>query len=1154
MRPVAAPAVEASAAPAASAASAQAQLAVGARVQLVRPDGDGFESTGNAALLLAMAALEGPVERRRVAALLWPDSPESQARNNLRTLVHRLNLRFGAELLVGTDRVGIDVTRVTLAFQGPDALVAALASGGPQACALLAQAGIEADKCEALSEWLEAARQRLRRQQLADLADALAAELTQGNTVLAIALARACVQLDPLSEQAHRQLMDTLARCGDRAAALAAYEDCKALLRRELGVLPDTLTRSVQLRILQDEASNEPALAAFAATASGAAAGVGLTTLGGAARYPLVEREAVLAEVLAALAQGQHVALQGEAGVGKTRLLRQLADDGQLPPSQVEQVSVRPGARNEPYAALAQVLQELQPRRSPRIGVPEQVELARLAPLAFPGVLASQAGLSAPRLHAALRHWISRLADAGVQRLVLDDMHYADAASQAAFAALLVPAGDAARAPLSLLLAHRTDEIDPALTEALVAAQVRRQARSVTLPRLSLQGVTALLDAMHAQHSHAQATRLLQRTGGNPLFVIELAEHARDQAEQVGAGANLDALLRSRLALCSAAAQQLAAVGAVAEADFSVELAAAVTGQPPLALMPAWSELQHRGIFADSGLAHDLIRDAVMGAMPAAIGRTLHRQVATHLESLGLKGARVLRHWLAGEDHDQALLHAVHELHARSTAGLSTLQSELGLLDRLERVSDAVLLRNLWVTAEVHSGLYQDYMPIEIWQRLKALLMRVERCPGSGASAAWLAFERSRQLFAVEKSSKAAYDVLSRAVEAEPAEPAEGAARAYLENQLAYYAYHLGRSMLEHGRRSTAALAELPDEPRLRRLRVATDTLKAAYTSPVDSIRAEARNMRQARQRSDLAVAFEARGQIARLHATVGNYATAHRHFEFIARTLIAEAPEQDPYASRVVCGFAAFNCGRFNAALQHFALTQDPGFTPQRPLFLALLHLRLGDVAQSLEHARRIELGELQRQFTSQFMHAVLQAELDRQRGEDPLPALRRSRAGMEQLGIGGAHLGLLSWEISLRAKPAAERIPEGDALLSALRAQGSGGSRVVRTVLELAEARAEVGDPGSLGLAMEAAQLLRRGCTAFTLYVPDGLVRCARLVAPTDPAQAAALMHVAQRWVRQALPHVPEFARASFANDVPVNRLLLADDPAVAFRKGGS
>ncbi len=1145
---------------AAVAAQASAQIALGARVRLTRADGSAFESTGKAALLLAMAGLEGPFERRRAALMLWPQSPEQQARNNLRTLVHRLNQRFGGELLVGSEHLAVEPSQAHVATLDAAALLAALAAGSARRCELLSDAGVEADASDELRAWLDSARQRLRRLQLSALNEALAAALgdanttrgdtAQSNPTQAIALARACVQLEPLSEQAHRQLMDTLVRCGDRAAALMAYEDCKHRLRQELGVMPDVQTRTVHLRILQDQTFvdsmghvPDPALVPPSAAVTLAS---GLTPLGGAARYPLIEREAVLAEVLAALAQGQHVALQGEAGVGKTRLLRQLADDGQLAHSQFEQVSIRPGARNEPYAALAQLLQELQTRRAPRIGVPEQVELARLAPLAFPGVRASQASLSAPRLHAALRHWISRLADTGVQRLVLDDVHYADAASQAAFAALLVAADDAAQAPPTLLLAHRTDEIDPALADALVAAQVRRQARCIALARLSLLGIAALLEAMHAEHSQAQAARLLQRTGGNPLFVIELAEHARDQAEQVGAGANLDALLRSRLALCSAAAQQLAAVAAVAEADFSVELAAAVTGQPPLALMPAWSELQHRGLFAESGLAHDLIRDAVMGAMPTAIRRTLHRQVAGHLEALGLKGARILRHWLAGEDPDHALPHAVHELHANSAAGLPTMHMELALLGLLERVSDAVLLGNLWVTAEVHGDAHRNFVPIEIWQRLKGLVVRVERCAASGSSAVWLAFERSRQLFQVDKSLQAAYETLRSAVEGEPA---QGVARAYSENQLAFYAYHLGRGMHEHGRRSTAALAELPDDLPLRRLRMVVESVKPIYMSPVESIRAEARSMRHARRRGDLAAAFEARAQIARLYATVGYHATAHRHFEFFARTLVANARDQDPYPSRVVSGIAAFNCGRFNAALQHITLTQDSGFIPERPLFLALLQLRLGDVAQALAHARCIEPGELQSQFTSHFLHAVLQAELEQQRGQDPLPALRQSWADMQRSGIGGAFLGVMAWEISLRAKPATERIPEGEALLSALKAQGSNGLRVVRTLLELAEAKAEVGDPASLGLALEAARLLRRGCTSFTLYLPDGLVRCARLLAATDPSEAASLMHVAQRWVRQALPHVPDFARESFAA-VPINRLLLADDPAAAVR----
>ena len=182
----------------------EAQITLGARVQAARPDGSGFESTGKAALLLAMAALEGPVERRRVALLLWPQSPESQARNNLRTLVHRVNQRFGGELLVGAQRVGFDPTQATVLLPDTEALLAALGAGGPQACELLAQAGVEGDLSEGLREWLDAARQRLRRQQLAGLSEALGVAMSSArDQARATALARACVQLEPLSEHWH---------------------------------------------------------------------------------------------------------------------------------------------------------------------------------------------------------------------------------------------------------------------------------------------------------------------------------------------------------------------------------------------------------------------------------------------------------------------------------------------------------------------------------------------------------------------------------------------------------------------------------------------------------------------------------------------------------------------------------------------------------------------------------------------------------------------------------------------------------------------------------------------------------------------------------------------------------------------------------------
>ncbi len=1128
-------------------ASVNAQVLLGARVQLTRADGDSFEARGKSAVVLTMAALEGSAQRRRMALLLWPDSPEQQARNNLRTLVHRLNQRFGAELLAGTELLTIDPALAQVALPGTQALLAALAAGSAQRCELLADAGVEADMSDALKEWLDAASQRVRRQQLSELTEALAGALARADAAPAIAMARACVLLEPLSEQAHRQLMDTLVRCGDRSAALVAYEGCKTRLRQALGVMPDLQTRAVHLRILQDQAFDgsmghaaDPVPAHAAAPAAMTA---GLTPLGGAARYPMVEREAVLAEVQAALAQGQHVALQGEAGVGKTRLLRQLAE--QIERSGVEQVVIQPGARNEPYGALAQVLQDVQPRRAALIGVPEQVELARLAPLAFPDVQASQASVSAPRLHAALRHWAGRLREAGVQRLVLDDVHYADAASQAAFAALLAPPDSAAQAPPTLLLAHRTDEIDAALAEALVAAQVRRQACCVALPRLSLQGVAALLEAMHAEHSQAQAARLLQRTGGNPLFVIELAEHGREQAEQAGAGANLGALLRSRLAACSNAAQQLAAVAAVAVADFSVELAAVVTGQPPLALMPAWKELQQRGLFADNGLAHDLIRDAVLGTLPTPISRTLHRQVASHLEALGLKGARVLGHWLAADDFDHALPHAVRQLHATSAAGLNTLSLETELLGLIGRVSDAVLLDNLWLTAEL-----QEITVHADWSAVASLVGRVERTPNAEAAAGWLAFERARLLCNRDSQMAKSYAQLS---EAAGRMSEQGVGRVRVELQLSDWAYQLNAQWAyPHVMRAKAAVSGLPAAPEHRRLRLSLEQMATFCLGNIESLRSKKAEIRVARRRQDLAAVAVASNELASWCVGKGLLRTACRLFRIDSQAVLSHAALQEMEVTHFELAVVALSSGRFNAALHFLDFPLTDVTVEIRQIVRTFVWLRLGQWARVRAEAEGIDPQMLDRQPHALPAYAVARSDIDLHAGVDPLPALREVVVRARQLGVGGINEQLLAWQVTLRASAPEERMAIGADLIAHYRSEHADARRLPLTLLEVAEAHAQAGSAGCRALALEAARQLRRGRTVVVLYLPEALVRCARLLEASDPSEAASLMHVAQRWVRQALEHVPPDARASFVADVPVNRLLLAGDQAVAVSKG--
>ncbi len=1106
-----------------------AAVFVGARVQVLPHEAAGFDATGKAALLLALAALEGPAERRRAALLLWPDSPQRQARNNLRTLVHRLNQRCGVELLLGTEQLSFDPRRTQVVTQDTDTLLATLSAGGAAACELLAQADVDGAGSEALGAWLDAARQRWRRQQLAALSEALRAALAADEGSRAIALARACVQLEPLSEHGHRQLMDTLARCGDRAAALAAYEDCRQLLRQHLGVLPDEQTRTVHLRILQGQA--QPAAAPRQSMAAG------LSPLGGAARFPLVEREAVLAEARSALAKGQHVALQGEAGVGKTRLLRHLVEQGEA-----EQVAIRPGARDEPYAALTQWLQEVQPRRAPRIGQPERAELARLAPHAFPGAQPSQASLSPMLLHEALRHWTQQLHAAGVRCLVLDDLHLADAASQAALGALLMrPEGDAPPAP-PLLLAHRSGEIGGPLAEALVAAQVHGQASCIALQRLSLQGVQQLLESMQATQARALAPQLLQRTGGNPLFVIEMALHALENAETVPtASGSVDALLRSRLASCSLAAQQLASVAAVAASDFSVELAAAVTGQAPLALTPAWSELQQRGLFADHGLAHDLVREAALGVLPQPILRSLQAQVAAQLEVQGQEGARVLRYWLAAGNFDRALPHAMHQLYSTSAAGLSTGQLEVELLGLLERLSDPVLLANLWLSTEIQGRIQADHLPASVWPRMEALVARVGQLAGGDPGvAAWIGYETARVQYNRGRVSKRAYDFLLPLAQAMSP---TGPERARVELFLGLMAHNLNGRRAEHAERAKEAVRDLPRTIRNARLLNYVETVCALGSSLQDLVRDAAAGLRLARRTGDVATAMRTRRRIALALASGGRHRAADRHF-VVALQQAGVGTPLDTTSEPVVEGMMALSNGRFSVATDCFLRLQNAERASVRDLFLALVALRLGQWNQARSRFGAVRAEHLRHQFLTLHLHAVLGSELDRIEGRDALPSLREALAAMAERGMQGAIRLTMEWELTQRTAPAPERLQAGEALIAALKATPS-NPRLPPLLLEVAEVHAQLGNPAGLALAREAARALRRGNTTMTLYLPEGLVRCAALLQDSDPAEAATLLHVARRWVQRALQHVPDEARTGFLTQIPVNRLLL-DGPA--------
>jgi DNA-binding SARP family transcriptional activator len=193
-----------------------------------------------------------PQPRQRLAFLLWPDSSESQARTNLRHVLHvlRRTLPDADRFLEVTPRAlrwredapwWLDVA----AFEEAVALAGRAPDGAGERPALREAAGLyRGDLLESgYDEWLLEPRERLRRDHLRALERLVELLEAREEPAEAIGFAERLLRADPLREATYRSLMRLHDARGDRARALRAYHACAAALERELSVEPSAATR-----------------------------------------------------------------------------------------------------------------------------------------------------------------------------------------------------------------------------------------------------------------------------------------------------------------------------------------------------------------------------------------------------------------------------------------------------------------------------------------------------------------------------------------------------------------------------------------------------------------------------------------------------------------------------------------------------------------------------------------------------------------------------------------------------------------------------------------------------------------------------------------------------------------------------------------------
>ena len=646
-------------------------------------------ATDKCRALLAYLAVEAgrPQRREFLAALFWPEQPEQAARTNLRQTLYRLRTAIGdidnpnPHLLASLHDIQLnpagdhwlDATcfeRCLDAYRDHCGHGLPLCAGCREAlkrgAALYGgdfMAGFSLAGSSAFELWLLAKREEYRRQALEILGRLGSFYEETADFARAAECARRLVAIEPWRESSHRLLMRNLAQAGQKRAALAQYDRCRQLMAEDLGIEPSNTTRQLYEGIRDQDGSGAwgrearrrassrrtpPAYVPDAAASSPSFVG---------RENELAKLDGRRAQVLAG--RGRVLFISGEVGSGKTSLAAAFchqamaADevllvtygrcDGQLglgDPYQPFREALRllSGQAVEDLAwldagnMLAERLQAARPSIKPA--------LAEASP-DLPGTLlpdtnntsqrparSDQVGLVQTALFEQVTNFLRTVARSRPLILILDDLHWIDAAS----ASLLFHLGrHLAGSRLLIVGTYRPEDVDWSGNRA------REMSRHPLLPVVhGLQRVygdihidldqadgrafvEAYVDSEPNRLDEGFRDSLYQQTSGNPLFTVEMLrglqnreELLRDEAGCWVIGGELDwerlparveGVIAERHERLTSCCQVTLAAASVQGQTFLAEVAAVARGKEAEPVIQCLSNIlgpQHRLVEAAS--------------------------------------------------------------------------------------------------------------------------------------------------------------------------------------------------------------------------------------------------------------------------------------------------------------------------------------------------------------------------------------------------------------------------------------------------------------------------------------------------------------------------------------------------------------------------
>jgi DNA-binding SARP family transcriptional activator/tetratricopeptide (TPR) repeat protein len=656
------------------------------------------------------------VSRRALQSILWPTTSEGAGAHRLRQTFHKLRQAGFPIAAAGSTRISLERSSIHIDFEellaSPQQLEPRVRSG------LSVLPGYEPNFSEAYLDWLDVKRREIGSQFSRMLLARISQHRTNGNWEAVETWAAAFLQLTPSNEEATLALAESYAMRGSKI-------DGMRILDRYLANLDDSetdlrLPASVMRRRIADRML--PRRSAVIED------------------RPLVGRGETISRLVEMLSlvrsgHGQSCLIDGDAGIGKSRVFAELSTFASLQGLICLRVQCRPSDSYRPLSVFVDLVPALRSLRGAIGCSPETLRnLDRLTTHRQPPTsamsLQGDAEFAYASVQQALFDLIDAVADEAPLLILVEDVQRLDDVSAELFRDLIPWAANkkifftfTGRARIGSWV----DDVAQQLTRIKLEPLDDDSAQALMLASVDHFGGTISPDYLQ------WCVRVAE---GNPYFLTELANHWVQTGEKQEVPPSLTAVISQRLAILEQPALQLLQVCALLESNSTLERIEKILGYPQHQLLQSINELSSLNMIvldasetsgelnARLSPRHELLANAADSSLAAPAKAFLHRRIGLVLEaeSDGNNSSAILwdcaKHWR--DSGDLARAYAV----ARSCANHLM---EIGLCAEAAEAYEKALsfCRSVGDRLEILEGQAQAYFRASDWENLSGAAAKV---------------------------------------------------------------------------------------------------------------------------------------------------------------------------------------------------------------------------------------------------------------------------------------------------------------------------------------------------------------------------------------------------------------------------------------------